>query len=192
VSLGIEDAPFVVGGGSTPFGLAVARELVGNGARVLLVGPDLDALEPAVHELGDGALPCVADLADPDDATRVGGVAAALLGGVDGVLLPPVALPGGEVLELAEREWLACLSQSVWGPIAMLRGVVPLLEGEGGAVLFPIPAPPGGPDAGSVVRAMIAALVEELAGMLGPGIRVGRIEPDPGLAGAAVRLLAPQ
>jgi 3-oxoacyl-[acyl-carrier protein] reductase len=191
VSLGIEDAPFVVGGGSTPFGLAVARELVGNGARVLLVGSDLDALEPAVQALDGGAFPCVAELADPDDAARVGGVAAALLGGVDGVVLPPVTLPGGDVLELAEREWLACLSRNVWGPLAMLRGIVPLLEGEGGAVLFPIPAPPGGPDAGTVVRAMLDALVEELAGMLGPEIRVGRIDPDPELAGAAVRLLAP-
>jgi 3-oxoacyl-[acyl-carrier protein] reductase len=192
VSLGIEDAPFVVGGGSTPFGLAVAHELVGNEARVLLVGPDLDTLEPAVEELGGGALPCVADLADPADAARVGGVAAALLGGVDGIVLPPVVLPRGDVLDLAEGEWLACFSKSVYGPLALLRGIVPLLEGEGGAVLFPIPAPPGRPNAGSVVRAMLDALVDELAGMLGPGIRVDRVEPDPELAGAAARLLAPQ
>jgi len=192
VSLGIEDGPFVVGRGSTPFGLAVARELVGNGARVLLVGADLETLDLAVDELGGAALPCVADLGDPVDAARVGGVAAALLGGVDGVVLPPVPLPAGNVLDLAERDWLGCFSQSVWGPLGVLRGIVPLLEDEGGAVLFPIPAPPGGPDAGSVARAMLDALVEELAAIFAPGIRVVRVEPVPELAGAAVRLLAPQ
>jgi 3-oxoacyl-[acyl-carrier protein] reductase len=185
VSLGIEDAAFVVGGGNTPFGLAVARELAANGARVLLVGPELDTLEPAVHEL-DGALPCVADLADPADAARVGGVAGALLGGVDGVVLPPVTLPGGDVLELEEREWIECFSQSVWGPLGLLRGIVPLLEDEGGAVLFPIPG------AANVVGAMLDVFIAELGGMLGPGIRVERVEPAPERAGEAVRLLAPQ
>jgi NAD(P)-dependent dehydrogenase (short-subunit alcohol dehydrogenase family) len=192
VSLGIVDAPFVVGGGSTPFGLAVARELVASGARVLLVGPDLSVLEPAVEELDGGALPCVADLADPADAARVGGVAAALLGGVDGVVLPPFTLPTGDVLELTEREWLAWFSEGVTGPLGLLRGIVPLLEGEGGTVLFPIPDPPGEPDAGHVVRRMLNALVEELTGMLGPGVRVGRVEPIPNHARDAVRLLAPQ
>jgi 3-oxoacyl-[acyl-carrier protein] reductase len=191
VSLGIEDAAFVVGGGNTPFGLAVARELAGNGARVLLVGPELDTLEPLVDEL-DGALPCVADLADPADAARVGGVAGALLGGVDGLVLPPVTLPGGDVLEVEEREWLECFSQSMWGPLGLLRGIVPLLEDEGGAVLFPIPDPPGEPGAANIVRAMLDALVAELGGMLGPRIRVERVEPAPERAEATVRLLVPQ
>ena len=190
MSLGIVDAPFVVGGGSTPFGLAVARELVASGARVLLVGPDLSALEPAVEELDGGAHPCVADLADPADAARVGGVAAALLGGVDGVVLPPFTLPTGDVLELAGREWLAWFSEGVAGPLGLLRGIVPLLEGEGGAVLFPIPDPPGEPHAGHIARRMLDALVDELAGMLGPGVRVGRVEPVPEHARDTVRLLA--
>jgi NAD(P)-dependent dehydrogenase (short-subunit alcohol dehydrogenase family) len=189
VSLGIVDAPFVVGGGSTPFGLAVARELVASGARVLLVGPDLSGLEPAVEELDGGALPCVADLADPADAARVGGVAAALLGGVDGVVLPPFTLPTGDVLEPADREWLAWFSEGVSGPLGLLRGVVPLLEAEGGAVLFPIPEPLGD-HAGHIARRMLDVLVDELAGMLGPGVRVGRVEPVPEHARETLRLLA--
>lgn len=186
------DAPFVVGGGSTPFGLAVARELVASGARVLLVGPDLSGLEHAVEELDGGALPCVADLADPADAARVGGVAAALLGGVDGIVLPPFTLPTGDVLEPADSEWLAWFSEGVSGPLGLLRGVVPLLEAEGGAVLFPIPDPPGEPHAGHIARRMLDVLVDGLTGMLGPGVRVGRVEPIPNHAPDAVRLLAPQ
>jgi 3-oxoacyl-[acyl-carrier protein] reductase len=191
VTLGLEEATFVVGGGATTFGRAVARELVDHGARVLLVGPDLKALDEAVEELGDQALPCVAELADPDDASRVGGVAAALLGGVDGVVLDPVKLPAGDVLELPASEWVAALSRSVWGPLGLLRGIVPLLE-EGGAVVYVLPAATEDRDAGKVVRSMVETFLGELAGMLPPGIRIGRVEHDPELAGTAVRLLAPQ
>jgi 3-oxoacyl-[acyl-carrier protein] reductase len=190
VTLGIEDAAFVVCGGATDFGRAVARELVENGARVLLVGPDLQQLDDAVAELGEQALPCVAELDDPDDAARVGGVAAALLGGVDGVVLAPVRLPRGDVLDLPASEWVAALSQSAWGPLGLLRGIVPLLAE--GTVVYVIPAETGEADAGRVVRSMLDALLEELARMLPPGIRLGRIDGDPGLAGEAARLLAPR
>jgi NAD(P)-dependent dehydrogenase (short-subunit alcohol dehydrogenase family) len=190
VTLGIEDAAFVVCGGATAFGRAVARELVDNGARVLLVGPDLEALEEAAAELGDQALPCVAELADPDDAARVGGVAAALLGGVDGVVLAPVQLPRGDVLDLPAGEWATALAQSAWGPLGLLRGIVPLLEE--GAVVYVLPAEDGGQDdAGRVVRSMLDAFLEELPRILPPGVRVARVEAEPGLAGEVARLLAP-
>ena len=187
--MSLEDGTFVVGG-TTPFGLAVARELVEHGARVLLVGPKLETLERVADELGDQALPCVADLADAKDTARVGGVAAALLGGIDGVVLTAASLPEGDVFDQPDSEWLAAFSRSVWGPLGLLRGVVPLLEAEGGPIVFAIPAGVG--TAGRVVRSMLDALLEELARMLPPGVRLSRIEADPELAGTAARLLAPQ
>jgi 3-oxoacyl-[acyl-carrier protein] reductase len=190
VTLGIEERSFVVCGGATTFGRAVARELVGHGARVLLVGPELDTLEEAVEDVGEQALPCVAELADPDDASRVGGVASALLGGVDGVVLAPVQLPGGDILDLSRSEWVAALSQSAWGPLGLLRGVVPLLE-HGGTVVYVLPTEAAEPDAGRLVLSMLEALLDELSHQLPPGVRVERIGADPELAGEAVRLLAP-
>jgi NAD(P)-dependent dehydrogenase (short-subunit alcohol dehydrogenase family) len=183
------DGAFVVGG-TTEFGLAVTRELVEHGARVLLVGPKLETLERVAEELGDQALPCVADLADAEDTARVGGVAAALLGGVDGVVLTAASLPEGDVFDRPGSEWLAGFSRSVWGPLGLLRGLVPLLEAEGGPIVFAVPAADG--TAGRVVRSMLDALLEELTGMLPPGVRLSRIEADPELAGTAARLLAPQ
>ncbi len=189
MTLGIEDGAFVVGG-TTPFGLAVTRELVEHGARVLLVGPKLETLERVAEELGDQAVPCVADLADAEDAARVGGVAAALLGGVDGVVLTAGSLPEGDVFDQPDSEWLAVFSRSVWGPLGLLRGVLPLLEAEGGPIVFAVPAGIG--TAGRVVRSMLDALLEELAGMLPPGVCLSRIEADPELTSTAARLLAPQ
>jgi NAD(P)-dependent dehydrogenase (short-subunit alcohol dehydrogenase family) len=189
VTAELEDAAFVVA--ASPFGLAVSQELIDGGARVLLVGPELEPLEQAAEQLGPQALPCVAELSGGEDSARFGGVAAALLGGVDGVVLPSPTLPTGDVLE-AGGKWLASFSQGVCVPLALLRGIVPLLADEGGAVLFATPTPPAVPDAGTVFCAMLDVLVDELARMLGPAIRVGRVEPTPELAEAAVRLLAPQ
>jgi NAD(P)-dependent dehydrogenase (short-subunit alcohol dehydrogenase family) len=188
VTLGSEERTFVVCDGATAFGRAVARVLVGHGARVLLVGPELEALEEAVADVGDQALPCVADVGDPDDAARVGGVAAALLGGVDGVLLAPVQLPRGDVLDLSRSEWVAALSPGVWGGLGLLRGIVPLFE-QDGKVVYVLPAEAAEPDAGRVVLSMLEALLDELSRRLPPGVRVERVEGDPELAGEAARLL---
>ena len=187
MTLGIEDGAFVVGG-TTPFGLAVTRELVEHGARVLLVGPKLETLERVAEELGDQAVPCVADLADAEDAARVGGVAAALLGGVDGVVLTAGSLPEGDVFDQPDSEWLAAFSRSVWGPLGLLRGIVPLLEAEGGPSSSPFR--PGLARPVALFDRCSDALLEELAGMLPPGVRLSRIEADPELAGTAARLLA--
>jgi NAD(P)-dependent dehydrogenase (short-subunit alcohol dehydrogenase family) len=184
----LADGSFVVGG-TTEFGLAMTRELVEQGARVLLVGPKLETLERLAEELGDQAVPCVADLADAEDTARVGGVAAALLGGVDGVVLTAASLLEGDVFDQPDSEWLAAFSRSVWGPLGLLRGVIPLLEAEGGPIVFAVPAGIG--TAGRVVRSMLDAFLEELREMLPAGIRVSRIEADPALVGDAARLLAP-
>ena len=188
MTLGFEERAFVVCGGATAFGQEVARELVGHGAQVLLVGPELEGLEEAVAGVRDRALPCVADLADPDDAARVGGVAAALLGGVEGVVLAPVQLPRGDVLELSRSEWVAALSPGVWGALGLLRGIVPLFE-RGGKVVYVLPAEATEPDVGRVVLSMLEALLDELSRQLPPGVRVERVEGDPELAGEAARLL---
>jgi len=168
-------------GGNRGLGLAVARELVAEGARVLLAARGLEALEAAAAELGERAAPCAVDLADPEDAGRVGGLVAALFGGVDGVFVSGGGPPSGEALALTDDEWLEGFDLTVRGPMALLRGIVPLLEGAGGSILFltsssvrqPIPKL----DASNVLRPGVAALVKSLARELAPAIRVNSIAP---------------
>ena len=172
---------FVVGGGSRGLGLAVARELVAEGARVLLAARGLEALEAAAAELGERALPCVVDLADPVDAGRIGGLATVLCGGLDGVFVnagPPLS---GEALELTDEEWLGAFDLTLRGPLALLRGVVPLLEEGGGSILFvtssSVRRPVAGLDTANVLRPAVAALVKSLARELAPQIRVNSLAP---------------
>ena len=52
MDLGLDGRAYVVGGGSRGLGRAVAEVLVADGARVLLLGRDEDALKAAAGELG--------------------------------------------------------------------------------------------------------------------------------------------
>lgn len=181
MNLGLEGKAFVVGGASRGLGLAVARELVAEGARVLLVARNVEALEKATQELGDDAFLCVADLSDPEDAARVVGLASALLGGLDGVLVNAGGPPPGNALDLSDDEWLGAFDLIVRAPLSLLRGAVPLLAEEGGSILFltsssvrqPIPQL----DSSNVLRPGVAALVKCLARELAPAIRVNSIAP---------------
>jgi 3-oxoacyl-[acyl-carrier protein] reductase len=181
VNLGLEGKAFVVGGASRGLGLAVATELVAEGARVLLVARHFDALDAAAQELGDAAHPCAADLGDPADAARIGGLASAVLGGLDGVLVNAGGPPPGNALDLSDEEWLEAFDLIVRAPVGLWRGVVPLLAEEGGSILFltsssvrqPIPQL----DSSNVLRPGVAALVKCLARELAPAIRVNSIAP---------------
>jgi 3-oxoacyl-[acyl-carrier protein] reductase len=181
VNLGLEGRAFVVGGASRGLGRAVAGELVSEGARVLLVARNVEALDAAAEELGDAAHPCVADLGDPGDAARVAGVAAAVLGGVDGALVNAGGPPPGNALDLTDEDWLEAFDLLVRAPIGLLRGLVPLLGEGGGSILFltsssvrePIPQL----DSSNALRPGVAALVKCLARELAPAIRVNSIAP---------------
>ena len=180
MKLGLEQRAFLVGGASRGLGRAVAEELVSEGARVLLVARDGDALTRAADELGEQAYPHPADLSDPEG---VDGVAAAVrreLGRLDGILVNHGGPPTGAALELDDEQWLGAFRLVLGGPIRLLRALVPHL-GEGSSILFitsssvrqPIP----NLDSSNVLRPGVAALAKCLALELGPRVRVNTLAP---------------
>jgi 3-oxoacyl-[acyl-carrier protein] reductase len=187
MDLGLAGRTFVVGGGSKGLGRAVAEELVRDGARVLAVSRDPDALDAAVDSLGERASACAADLADPAAPERVAAAVREELGGrLDGVLVNHGGPPAGNALELADDDWLASFELVVHGPIRLLRALLPSFA-EGASVVFvtssTIREPMPGLDTSNVLRPGVAALVKSLARQLGPRVRVnsvapGRIETD--------------
>jgi 3-oxoacyl-[acyl-carrier protein] reductase len=180
VNLGLEGKAFIVGRASRGLGLAVASELVAEGAHVLLVARQIEPLDAAAHELGERASTCVADLGDPDDAARVAGVAAVLLGGLDGVFVNAGDPPSGNALDLTADEWLEAFDLILRAPLSLLRAAVPLLADEGGSILFltsPARRPMQQLDSSNVLRPGIAALVRCLSHELAPSIRVNSVAP---------------
>jgi len=177
--LGLDSKSFVVGGASRGLGRAVAGQLVAEGARVLLVARDADALQEVAQELGEQAVPCAANITDPSDMDQVA-AAATRLDGLDGVLINAGGPPFGPALELSDDQWLDAFRILIGGPVRLLRTLVPQMN-EDASILFvtssSVRQPIENLDASNVLRPGVAALAKCLANELGPRIRVNSLAP---------------
>jgi 3-oxoacyl-[acyl-carrier protein] reductase len=180
VDLNLDNKSFVVGGASSGLGRAVAEQLVAEGARVLLVARNAEALQEVAGELGEQAQPCAADVSEPSGVDKVAAVAVDRFGALDGVLVNAGGPPFGPALELTDEQWLGAFRILIGGPVRLLRALVPSMN-EGASVLFitstSVRQPIQNLDASNVLRLGVAALAKCLAKELGPRIRVNSMAP---------------
>ena len=181
MNLGLNGKRFVVGGASKGLGRAIATCLVEEGARVLLVSRDGEALAAVAADLGENAASCPADVADPAaPATILAGIEATFGGRLDGLVVNAGGPPGGKALDLSDEQWLASYQVLLGGPLRLLRALVPRMD-DGAAILFvtstsvrqPIP----NLDTSNVLRPGVTALAKTLARELAPRIRVNSLAP---------------
>lgn len=75
----------VVIGGTTGIGLAAARAFIKEGARVVIVGRNLDSAQAAKKTLGKSAVALLGDASDPQTALRAIDSALTMFGSFDGL-----------------------------------------------------------------------------------------------------------
>jgi len=133
MDLGLANAAAVVVGGSRGMGLATARCLADDGARVAVVGRSRDALDSAVTDLaGHGspdALGLVADIGDAGAIDKVFAELAERWGGELNVLVNTVG-PGaaGSFEDLSDEQWRQSVEDGVLGMVRCVRSALPLLR----------------------------------------------------------------
>src|SRR6516162_2281584 len=133
MDLGLANAAAVVVGGSRGMGLATARCLADDGARVAVVGRSRDALDSAVTDLaGRGspdALGLVADIGDAGAIDKVFAELAERWGGELNVLINTVG-PGaaGSFEDLSDEQWRQSVEDGVLGMVRCVRSALPLLR----------------------------------------------------------------
>ncbi|WP_297726854.1 SDR family oxidoreductase [Mycobacterium sp.] len=133
MDLGLANATAVVVGGSRGMGLATARCLADEGARVAVVGRSRDALDSAVTDLsGRGSPDALGFVADVGDAGAVDKVFADLGERWDGelnVLINTVG-PGaaGSFEVLSDEQWHRAVEDGVMGMVRCVRSALPLLR----------------------------------------------------------------
>lgn len=84
MDLGLKDRVYVVTGATRGLGNAVARQLVADGAKVIITGRDGKAAMEAAGELGANAVGVGADNADPQAPARLIAAAREHFGGSTG------------------------------------------------------------------------------------------------------------
>ena len=133
MDLGFTNAAAVVVGGGRGMGLATARCLAEDGARVAVVGRSRDVLDDAAAELTEcGSPDAVGLVADTRHGDQVEGVFAEVAdrwGGQLNVLINTVG-PGaaGTFEELTDDQWLAAVDDGAMGMVRCVRAALPLLR----------------------------------------------------------------
>ena len=133
MDLGLANAAAVVVGGSRGMGLATARCLAEEGARVAVVGRTRASLDNAVTDLaGRGSPDAVGLVADIGDAGEVDKVFAELgqrWNGELNVLINTVG-PGapGSFEVLTDEQWRQAVEDGVMGMVRCVRAALPLLR----------------------------------------------------------------
>jgi len=183
MDLGLQQKVYVLTGATRGLGLASARELVADGAKVVLSGRSKESVDAAVTELGgpEHAHGVVADNADPATAERLIAAATERFGRFDGVLISVGGPAAGPVLQAEDEAWRGAFESVFLGALRIARAAAAAL-GEGGVIGFVLSASVRQPIAGlgisNGLRPGLAMAAKSLADELGPrGIRVVGLLP---------------
>lgn len=188
MDLGLAGKVAVVTGSSRGLGLASAKALVSEGARVCVSARGRARLGEAVAELravagaDDSVVGVEADLSTADGVASVIDRTVDAFGGLD-ILVNNVGKAGGtDIVDTADAEWQAALEQTLYPAIRASRLAVPLLRRRGGGVIIMIASiwgrESGGRMAYNAVKAAEISLAKALAGQLaGDNIRVNSVAP---------------
>ncbi|MFF5956457.1 SDR family oxidoreductase [Streptomyces luteogriseus] len=187
MDLGLKDRVYVVTGATRGLGNATARELVADGAKVVVSGRDEKTVAEAAAELGPNAVGVAVDNADPDAAARLIAAAREHWGRFNGVLVSVGGPPAGFVADNTDEQWQTAFESVFLGAVRLARAAAAEMEAGGvigfvlsGSVYEPIP----GLTISNGLRPGLAGFAKSLSDELGPrGIRVvgvlpGRIDTD--------------
>jgi 3-oxoacyl-[acyl-carrier protein] reductase len=186
MDLGLDGRAYVLTGASRGLGLAAARCLIADGARVVVSSRAEANVDAAVAELNaeaadKRAVGLVADLADPDTPGRLIEAATSSFGRLDGALLSVGGPPPGTAAQVSDDQWRQAFESVFLGAVRAMRAVLAGL-GAGGAVGLVLSTSARTPMTGlgisNGLRPGLAAVVKDIADEYGrAGVRVFGLMP---------------
>lgn len=172
----------VVTGATRGIGRAVARALADAGARVCVSARDPDEVRRAAGELGGVGL--AGDVGDPGHPEELTALCLREFGRLD-VLVNNAATnqPYGPLMDADPTLWREAFTVNVEAPLRLVQCAWHDWMREHGGVVVNIcteGATHVGPHVGAygTGKAALLHLTQQLAGELGPGVRVNSVSPD--------------
>lgn len=131
MDLGISGRRAAVAAASKGLGLATARALVAEGVHVAICGRDEERINAAAAQLGELAVPIVADVSDGDGGAAFVAAASAELGGVDILVTNAGGPPPGGFADVATDAYPAALDLNLMSTVGMVNAAVPAMREQG-------------------------------------------------------------
>jgi ribitol 2-dehydrogenase len=172
-------------GAASGIGLACARALHAEGAKVVLVDRARDKLEQLCGEMGENAIPLVVDLLQPREVDALLPRIVERAGGLDIFHANAGAYIGGDVVEGDADAWDRVLNLNVNAAFRSVRAVLPhLVAQKSGDIIFtssiagivPVVWEPIYTASKFAVQAFVHTTRRQLAKH---GVRVGAVCPGP-------------
>ena len=178
-----ENKKVVITGGSSGLGLATARLLVADGARVLITGRDRGKLATARDELGDNAIPVRSDAASMSDIEALADRVKSEFGTVDALFANAGVTGTAPFEETSEELFDRLLTINAKGTYFTVQKLAPLLaEGSGVVITTAVVNVVGLPSlsAYAASKAALRSMTRSLARELLPRkVRVNAVSPGP-------------
>jgi NAD(P)-dependent dehydrogenase (short-subunit alcohol dehydrogenase family) len=173
----------VITGGTTGIGLATAKILVSEGARVLVTGRNPGAIEAAKKELGSRAEVVASDTSKVADIEALAARAKASFGTVDFVFINAGIARFVPLEAVSEEQYDELMGVNARGAFFAIQKLAPLVPAGGSFVLNTSVVDEKGIPTASVYAATKAALrsfARTLAAEFLPrGVRVNAVSPGP-------------
>lgn len=184
MDLGLTDRVCVVTGSTAGIGLATARSLAAEGARVAVCGRDGGRVERARGEAG-AELGVVCDLGEPGAAEQLVREAADRLGPVEVLVNNVGHAYQASFEEVSDREWEELWQLNVMSFVRTIRAVLPSMRERGGGAIVNVSSSAGkrpstSMPSYSVTKAAVLSLSRLVADLYGrEGIRCNAVAPGP-------------
>ncbi|GHJ38463.1 SDR family oxidoreductase [Streptomyces sp. TS71-3] len=177
MDLGLKDRVYIVTGATRGLGNATARELLADGAKVVITGRDEQRVAEAAEELGPDAVGVVADNSDPATPDRLISAAYERFGALHGLLISVGGPAPGAATDNTDEQWTSAFESVFLGAVRLARAAAARLGAPGAG------AGAEGPDGDAVIAFVLSGSVHEpIRGLaVSNGLR-------PGLAGFAKTL----
>ena len=183
VDLRLDDKTAIVTGGSKGIGKAIAAGLAESGAKVVICARNADVLETAAADIGHGCEWMVANVGRPDEAAATVEAVIDRHGAVDILVNNAAASPyAGRTIDVDLGAWDKTIQVNLTAPLVWTQecwnrsmsdrsGVVLNISSVGALKTSPVIG------VYDMTKSALLHLTEQLAGELGPAVRVNAILP---------------